>query len=285
MPDGHPLAIRADDLPSIRSRCEHLALRLADDLTSGRRTFRYLQLSRILESAGLGPRRIRQGGAGSGHASVATDGRLYPCARFVGISSMCIGDVGQGIRAPDIGRHLWRATVDTKDPCRLCWARYLCGGGCHADAYIIGGSVERPHPLLCAVQRQLATLGLYVLHRLRTESPSRLQDLIPGWLEHSYRPRRHRDVRSVARDQRIVLYDPRTKHVRELDEVSRSLWERCDAATPWRVLARDVARSCGVADEHALDGARRTILEWRRLGLLDDGETPVCQQPAGKVGV
>ena len=31
------------------------------------------------------------------------------------------------------GAHLNRSHVDLMDPCRECWARYLCGGGCHHE--------------------------------------------------------------------------------------------------------------------------------------------------------
>ena len=30
--------------------------------------------------------------------------------------------------------------VDRQEPCRSCWARYLCGGGCHAEVLSAGRS-------------------------------------------------------------------------------------------------------------------------------------------------
>jgi hypothetical protein len=43
---------------------------------------------------------------------------------------------GTSTPAPDTqarALHLNRSHVDSIEPCRKCWARYLCGGGCHHE--------------------------------------------------------------------------------------------------------------------------------------------------------
>jgi uncharacterized protein len=72
-------------------------------------------------------------GAGAGYMGVSAEGGLYSCHRFVGDEAGAMGDVKLGIHREK--RNHWLATrhVHTQEPCRSCWARYLCGGGCHHE--------------------------------------------------------------------------------------------------------------------------------------------------------
>lgn len=72
-------------------------------------------------------------GAGAGYGSVASDGKLFACHRAIGDEAFQIGDVASG---PD--RHARTAFLADRhvlrqEPCRMCWARFLCGGGCHHE--------------------------------------------------------------------------------------------------------------------------------------------------------
>ena len=77
-------------------------------------------------------------GAGAGYAGVGADGGLYACHRFVGDDAGALGDVQGGV---DRGKQrLWleERAVDRQTPCTTCWARYLCGGGCHHEVIHAG---------------------------------------------------------------------------------------------------------------------------------------------------
>lgn len=72
-------------------------------------------------------------GAGAGYLGVSAEGELAACHRFVGDDEGAMGSLAGGI---DRGRQAeWLATrhVHRQEPCRSCWARYLCGGGCHHE--------------------------------------------------------------------------------------------------------------------------------------------------------
>jgi uncharacterized protein len=72
-------------------------------------------------------------GAGAGYLGVSAEGDLFACHRFVGDAAGALGSVEAGV---DRARQrTWLATrhVHTQEPCRSCWARYLCGGGCHHE--------------------------------------------------------------------------------------------------------------------------------------------------------
>lgn len=72
-------------------------------------------------------------GAGAGYFGVSASGGLFACHRFVEDSKGAMGDVLHGLN-PD-RRNAWLAErhVHRQAPCTSCWARYLCGGGCHHE--------------------------------------------------------------------------------------------------------------------------------------------------------
>lgn len=72
-------------------------------------------------------------GAGAGYLGVSADGELSACHRFVGDDSGAMGSLQHGVDASR--RTLWLSDrhVHRQEPCRECWARYLCGGGCHHE--------------------------------------------------------------------------------------------------------------------------------------------------------
>jgi len=72
-------------------------------------------------------------GAGAGYLGVSADGGLYACHRFVGDEAGEMGDLGGGIDQDKRNRWLAERHVHFQSPCRECWARYLCGGGCHHE--------------------------------------------------------------------------------------------------------------------------------------------------------
>jgi uncharacterized protein len=72
-------------------------------------------------------------GAGGGYFSVAADGDWYACHRAIGDERYRLGSASaldSGLRRSFLEtRH-----VHAKADCRICWARYLCSGGCHQEA-------------------------------------------------------------------------------------------------------------------------------------------------------
>lgn len=72
-------------------------------------------------------------GAGAGYLGVAADGALSACHRFVGDEAGAMGDVASGVDRERQAAWLHDRHVHRQEPCRSCWARYLCGGGCHHE--------------------------------------------------------------------------------------------------------------------------------------------------------
>ena len=72
-------------------------------------------------------------GAGAGYLGVSADGDLAACHRFVGDEEGAMGSLAAGIDRARQADWLAERHVHRQEPCRSCWARYLCGGGCHHE--------------------------------------------------------------------------------------------------------------------------------------------------------
>jgi uncharacterized protein len=72
-------------------------------------------------------------GAGAGYLGVSAEGELAACHRFVGDEDGAMGDLVGGVDRERQARWLRERHVHRQEPCSGCWARYMCGGGCHHE--------------------------------------------------------------------------------------------------------------------------------------------------------
>jgi uncharacterized protein len=72
-------------------------------------------------------------GAGAAYLSANAEGHLYACHRLIDDPRFAMGDVRRGSDVAARTAHLTESHVDRMEPCRGCWARYLCGGGCYHE--------------------------------------------------------------------------------------------------------------------------------------------------------
>jgi uncharacterized protein len=77
-------------------------------------------------------------GAGAGYLSASAAGDFYACHRLIDDPQFAMGTLREGPDRAARARHLTMAHVDAAEPCRSCWARYLCGGGCYHEVARIG---------------------------------------------------------------------------------------------------------------------------------------------------
>jgi uncharacterized protein len=163
-----PFAIHEEDVPGIREEYFRLARFLRDQERAGCRiSFYHFQLD--LPGGPCAAKRLTGCGAGYQYLAVTPDGALYPCHQFVGHPEYRLGDLDRGITRPDIQDQFRQAHVFTKPACRSCWARFLCGGGCHAQAALPGsaalpgGGLGRPYSLACKLVQARLEGALYYL--------------------------------------------------------------------------------------------------------------------------
>ncbi|HAA89197.1 MAG: Radical SAM domain-containing protein [Thermoanaerobacterales bacterium 50_218] len=159
---GPEYALRREDLPVIRKEYFRLARLLREREKQGKKIAFYHY---CIDPQG-GPcvaKRLTGCGAGYQYLAVTPEGEIYPCHQFVGHSEWKMGDVWQGITSPEIREKFLNAHVYQKEPCKKCWARFLCGGGCHAQAALIEGDLLRPHPISCEIVKNRLEAALYYI--------------------------------------------------------------------------------------------------------------------------
>ena len=129
---------------------------------NGGRPFAFFHFDVDLDSGPCLARRIKGCGAGYEYAAVTPDGSLYPCHQFAGERRFRIGDVYGGVDAPETVRSFINTSIYTKDECRVCWAKYFCGGGCAANAWHYNKDIARPNPFYCALFKKRIECALWL---------------------------------------------------------------------------------------------------------------------------
>lgn len=126
------LAFQADDFLALLQRmvrCGEKAL----SVTMAGRPYPFSNLTTALHEIHRGTHRPYPCGAGAAYLSANAEGSLFACHRLVDEPRFAMGNVQQGSDKQARVNHLARSHVDLMEPCRSCWARYLCGGGCYHE--------------------------------------------------------------------------------------------------------------------------------------------------------
>lgn len=124
----------------------------------------FSNITSALEEIHRGTHRPYPCGAGAGYLGVSAEGDLAACHRFVGDAAGAMGSVQEGIDRTAQRQWLAERHVHRQEPCRSCWARYLCGGGCHHEV------IRRGRPACDFIRGWLEhCLGAYV--RITHERP------------------------------------------------------------------------------------------------------------------
>jgi uncharacterized protein len=100
--------------------------------------YAFANLMTALHEIHRGTHRPYPCGAGGGYFGVSADGDLAACHRFVGNEAGGMGNLSQGVDRDRQAAWLRSRHVHVQEPCGSCWARYLCGGGCHHEV-LAGG--------------------------------------------------------------------------------------------------------------------------------------------------
>lgn len=101
--------------------------------TAAGQPYPFANMQNAMREIGRGTHRPYPCGAGAGYFGVSAEGELAACHRFVGDEGGAMGDLSSGIDAERQTRWLAERHVHRQSPCNACWARYLCGGGCHHE--------------------------------------------------------------------------------------------------------------------------------------------------------
>ena len=156
-----PSALTKDDLEVVFDQYEELAALMLERIDEGR-PFTFYHY--MIDLAG-GPciyKRISGCGSGTEYMAVTPWGDLYPCHQFVGEEKFRLGNVWDGVTAPDVQEQFAACNVYTKPECADCWAKLYCSGGCAANAYHATGSVNGVYSTGCELFKKRMECAIMV---------------------------------------------------------------------------------------------------------------------------
>src|SRR4051812_36142615 len=128
----------------------------------------FLNMVNALRELHRGTHRPYPCGAGAGYFGVSAGGDLAACHRFVDDPQGAMGDLVVGIDRERQDHLLATRHVPFQEPCNRCWARSLCGGGCHHEVLARGR-------IACDFIRGWLHYTL--------QAHGRLSRLVPGWFD------------------------------------------------------------------------------------------------------
>ena len=114
-------------------------------------------------------------GAGLGLVGVGPSGDIAPCHRFVDSDTHALGQVSTGIDREKQADFLRRGHIQSKYACHTCFARPLCAGGCHHEAYVRYGDTGHPNLHYCDWIREWMDTCLKIYGTLSVQNPEFLE--------------------------------------------------------------------------------------------------------------
>ena len=114
-------------------------------------------------------------GAGLGLVGVGPSGDLAPCHRFVDSDTHSLGHISTGIDKEKQGDFLTRGHINSKYDCHTCWARPLCAGGCHHEAFVRYGDTGHANLHYCDWIRDWTDTCLRIYGAISAQNPMFLE--------------------------------------------------------------------------------------------------------------
>ncbi len=146
-------AITEADLPRVFSEYERLAQRMLINEKKGKK-FNFFHFMLDLDQGPCAIKRLRGCSSGNEYVAVTTEGDIYPCHQFAGMTDFKMGNVFDGTFNTEMKKEFAGAHIYSKPECKKCWAKFYCSGGCNANNFIYSGDIHIPHKLSCEIQKK-----------------------------------------------------------------------------------------------------------------------------------
>jgi uncharacterized protein len=149
-----PFAVNEDNIEKIEAMYSEFTDFFRQEASIGRIDYLTMILNdndfygKLIRRLLLKERIIYRCDAGKCKFSVNAAGEIYPCDSFVGHSEFKLGDIYSGID-PDKQEKFYRASIFDREKCKECWAKFLCGGDCFYNSYIVNGNITEPDKIHC----------------------------------------------------------------------------------------------------------------------------------------
>lgn len=151
--DGHPLAIRKEDLSEVFANYDKLYEEMARRKKEGDE-FTFYHFNIDLQGGPCVYKRISGCGSGFEYVAITPQGDVYPCHQFVGNEDFKLGSIYDDSFDTELSRKFKEANIYNKPKCRDCWAKFYCSGGCQANNFNFNGDMREPYEIGCIMQKK-----------------------------------------------------------------------------------------------------------------------------------
>ncbi|NIS59869.1 MAG: SPASM domain-containing protein [Proteobacteria bacterium] len=179
---GTKLEIKEEQLPAIQKEYDRVALFFLEKIKGGE-PFTFFHFQRAIDHVAFAEPMCKTCGAGVGYLAADLDGSLFPCHRFVGDKHFAMGNIWDGITDEHLRALFGKIHVNNKEKCRICWAKYHCGGGCHRHAIEFNNDIHEPYEIECELIKCRIELGAYIYAELTEEEKGEIQLFGPDLME------------------------------------------------------------------------------------------------------
>lgn len=152
--EGHPLALREEDLPVIFNNYDKLYEEMAKRKREHKDEFTFYHFNIDIQGGPCVYKRISGCGAGFEYVAITPQGDVYPCHQFVGNEKYKLGSVYDDSFNSELSKEFKTAHIYNKPKCRDCWARFYCSGGCQANNVNFNGDMKIPYEIGCKMQKK-----------------------------------------------------------------------------------------------------------------------------------
>ena len=181
-PDA-PLSIRLADTPMLKKKYIELIEHILSFIEKGDLS-RVKMIANDNDSFGKYIRRLLlrypvyyRCFAGKNKISITAQGQVYPCDSFCGESDFCLGSIYHKSENKEVLKRFKEAHCQNRPNCSTCWGRYICGGDCYYNSYIVNADILKPDPVVCEMNLFFIEQTIDMLTRIQKINPEYIQYL------------------------------------------------------------------------------------------------------------
>lgn len=171
-----PTSIRDEHLPEMKGYLRKLSRTELNVILSGE-TAPHSYFRGMIKTLLNGRKRSYGCGGGKTFFGVSVDGSIFFCSSFASMTEFKMGDVFSGLDPEKKARFDGELLVDRREPCRSCWARNVCGGGCIYESQAVNGNYQEPNPVFCERVRYSYEQAMGMCLEIQEECPEALEAL------------------------------------------------------------------------------------------------------------
>jgi len=163
-------ALDGDAMTGVLADFEALADEWLDYALQGK-MHGFTNVSETISELIAGTNKSHPCGAGLGLLGVSPSGDLSPCHRFTDADTHTLGHIDTGLDQTKRESFLTKGHVASKYECSTCWARPMCAGGCHHEAFVRYGDTGHANLHYCDWIRQWTDRCLQIYGVLAQRNP------------------------------------------------------------------------------------------------------------------